>query len=530
MKKRAQFPDSYTYTILLRGFSLNAHESGVLAKALSVYHSMSAPNARVEPTIIHTNAVLKVCARANDMDALWGIAGNIPEKGPSSANAITYNTILNAIRQSLLVKVPIGESEEEAAMRKERGIMEGRRVWEEIIRKWRNADLVIEEELVCSMGRLLLAGARPRDWDDVLSLVEQTMDIPRLIPRLGTPARHEAGYPHLRAPNVPEELKFDDDHLAPSDASARGDEFLPIVPGGVGAAVSNTTPLTYAKASNNTLSMIQEACLKVVAGKAAEEYWDILTNPTTYGIAPDVNNLNFRLRLLRQTRSSAKVVDVLKKGFAANGLEPRPGTFRIAMSTCKRDKNNHNSMKHAGQILGLMMERLEDADPKTVIMYAELAITFPLAKGSDYTEALTRVAPAIHSIRLQLGVGGRERSDGNGPRSLRGPERQDAIQALQSVYGVFDKLINSNLISEEQKKPYKAERARLSAFLNRLSFRDGRGGQARQGEMKDSETQAKVEKLTDEGHGYMRPSNIRERSSEKARQSSDVPSGTTVAA
>ncbi|KAJ5024864.1 PPR repeat family-domain-containing protein, partial [Bipolaris maydis] len=58
MKKRAQFPDSYTYTILLRGLSLNAHTSGALSHALSIYHSLSAPNSRVEPSIIHTNAAL----------------------------------------------------------------------------------------------------------------------------------------------------------------------------------------------------------------------------------------------------------------------------------------------------------------------------------------------------------------------------------------------------------------------------------------------------------------------------------------
>jgi hypothetical protein len=197
MKKRQQFPDSYTYTILLRGLSINAHESGALGKALSIYHSMSAPNSRVEPSIIHTNAVLKVCARAVDMDALWGIVGKIPEKGAGSANAITYVTIINAIRQSLLLGMPVGETAEQLAVRKEQSIVEGRRIWEEIVAKWRNADLIIEEELVCAMGRLLLIGARPRDWDDVLSLVEQTMDIPRFVPRLGSPERTTAGFPRL---------------------------------------------------------------------------------------------------------------------------------------------------------------------------------------------------------------------------------------------------------------------------------------------------------------------------------------------
>ena len=296
MKKRAQFPDSYTYTILLRGLSINAHTSGALSKALSVYHSLSAPNSRVAPSIIHTNAALRVCARALDMDALWGIAGKIPESGPGAANEITYITILNSIRQSLLLNAPRGETEDETAARKECGIMEGRRIWEDIVSRWRNADLVINEELVCAMGRLLLMGSRPRDWDDVLSLVEQTMDVPRLVPRLGTWERREANFPNLRASGALEQYRFDEDHLVPGKAPIRGKEFLALIPPSVGGAVANT--LSYARPGNNTLSVVQEACQKIVAYKASQEYWDLLTDPAAYNIAPDLNNLNMRLRNL----------------------------------------------------------------------------------------------------------------------------------------------------------------------------------------------------------------------------------------
>ncbi|CAO2647813.1 Nn.00g087350.m01.CDS01 [Neocucurbitaria sp. VM-36] len=470
MKKRAQFPDSYTYTILLRGLSINAHTSGVLTKALSVYHSLSAPNSRVEPSIIHTNAALRVCARALDMDALWGVAGKIPETGAGAANVVTYITIINAIRQNLLVNAPKGETEDQVAARKERGIMEGRRMWEDIVGRWRNADLVIDEELVCAMARLLLVGSRPRDWDDVLSLIEQTMDIPRLVPRLGTSGRQEAGLPHLRAPNVPEQHRFDDDHLAPGKSSMRGDEFLALVPQGVGGAVSN--PLSYVRPGNNTLSVLQEACQKIVANKASQEYWDLLTDPTTYNIVPDLNNLHMRLRNLRQNRASAAAVKLLQEDIVGKGIEPRPGTFRIAMSTCVRDKNNHNSLKHASQILNIMSNTLEDADPKAVAMYAELATTFPLAKGSDLIDALTVLNPIVQNMRLQLGVGGQMKY-GNGVDAvyLKGQAREDAVSALRKINGVYDRLLFSNLIAEEQKPPFKVEKARLSAFINRVMFK-----------------------------------------------------------
>lgn len=471
MKKRAQFPDSYTYTILLRGLSINAHTSGVLQKALSVYHSLSAPNSRVEPSIIHTNAALRVCARAMDMDALWGVAGKIPESGPQAANRVTYITIINAIRQQVLLDVPRGESEDEAAARKERGIMEGRRMWENIIARWRSADLIIDEELICAMGRLLLLGSRPRDWDDVLSLIEQTMDLPRLVPRLGTAARNVSGNRQLRAPNIPSQYRFDDDHLTPDKAPMRGDEFLALTPQGVGRAVSN--PLSYIQPGNNTLSLIQESCLKIVANKAATEYWDLLTDPTTYNVIPDVNNLHMRLRTLRINRASGAAVSLLHDDMLAKGITPKPGTFRIAMSTCVRDKNNHNSLRHACEILQIMLKTVEDADAKAVGMYAELALSFPLAKGADLVDALTVLTPIVKSLRLQIGVGGEERFDsGHGASYLRGEERQDAMSAIRKVYAVYDKLLLSNMLPEEQKAPFKSERARLSSFIQRTTFKD----------------------------------------------------------
>jgi hypothetical protein len=157
----------------------------------------------------------------------------------------------------------------------------------------------------------------------------------------------------------------------------RGDEFLALHPQGVGGAVSN--PLSYAQPGNNALSIAQEACQKLVAKKAAQEYWELMTDPTTYNIAPDLNNLHMRLRNLRQDRASTAAVELLENDMVAKGITPKPGTFRIAMSTCVRDKNNHNSLRNASQILKIMMQMREDADSKAVGMYAELALTFPLA-------------------------------------------------------------------------------------------------------------------------------------------------------
>src|SRR2546421_9637627 len=132
MKKRAQPPDAFTYTILLRGLATHVNYPQSLAKALSIYHSLFAPNSSVKPSIIHTNAVLKVCARAKDLDSMWGIAARLPTTGKNAPDSLTFTTILNALRQN--ASEQMGEqvnSEAQQRHRKEKAIREGRRIWDD---------------------------------------------------------------------------------------------------------------------------------------------------------------------------------------------------------------------------------------------------------------------------------------------------------------------------------------------------------------------------------------------------------------
>lgn len=488
MKKRAQVPDSHTYLILLRGLANNAHHTSALTHALSTYHSMSAPNSKVAPAILHTNAMLKVCSRANNMDALWGVASKIPERGPGAANNLTFTTILNAIRQSLLVGVPVGLSEEETAARREEAVVQGRRIWEDVISKWRAADIFLDEELVCAMGRLLLVGSRPRDWDDVLSLVEQTMNIPRLVPRLGSEARAAAGLPTLRAPSVPEAYRKPDKHDSPSADKPRGEEFLHPTPKTVGGSKA-TSSLAYATPSNNTLSLIQEACLKIVARNATTEYWNLLTDPQAYGIVPDLNNLHMRLRILRQNRASHAALETLQHDIVGRGIAAYAGTFRIAMSACVRDKLNPHALAHAGAILDLMMATLPDADAKAVAMYADLAFGAPAGAGAAVVAALDRLELPLRSLRVQLTLGA-ERWDGvASTAALRGERREDALAAVRMVYRLHDRLLLRGEVAGGEAVMWKARRARLSSFINRIVWKDGQ-----RGERKEEEDRRKKER------------------------------------
>lgn len=182
---------------------------------------------------------------------------------------------------------------------------------------------------------------------------------------------------------------------------------------------------------------------------------------------------------MRQDRASSDALALLKGSFIAQKLPLSHGTFRIVMSTCVRDKNNHNSLRTGSEILGIMATVYEDYDAKTVTMYADLALSFPSAKGSDLVNALTFLRPAIQSFRIQLGVATAE-SRGEGmyrPKSasaiLSADARDDAIAALRKIYALMSKLLHSELLPEDQKPPFEKERAKLSAYLNRLGFQQG---------------------------------------------------------
>lgn len=453
MKKRAQFPDSHTYVILLRGLAVPPVHSETVGKAVTIYHSLAAPNSRVVQSIIHTNAALKVCARGYDMDSLWGIASRIPDKGPGAADNYTFTTILNAIRENALIKAGPREDDDATTMAMQTALEEGRRIWGDVVGKWRKGDLLIDEELVCAMGRILLVSMRPRDWDDILSLVEQTMDIPRLAARLGTPARKSQ---HLPMPRVlqkdAEPNEEDEEIIGEFDKDLIKSKKL----GGGGS-------VAYVKPSNNTLSLVMEACLKMAAPKIANDYWDLLTAQDSYSITPDMDNLNILLRLLRQSRSSTRVVEVLRNDILGQDIRPQRKTFRIAMSACNRDKNNPHVLDNASAILDMMESNRSELDLKSVQTYLDLSIA--TQDGRIISRALDRLAPTVKNIRSQISLG----SDRGAAAS--DSIKDDALLIFRTIIGATDQLMNKGLVPSEDNVMWTQRRAKLAAFVTRLNTR-----------------------------------------------------------
>lgn len=494
MKKRAQTPDAHTYTIIFKGCAEHKESTQALEKVLAIYHSMSADKCPVKPNTIHVNAVLKMCARAGDLDAMFAIADHLPEKGIRAPNNLTFTTILNGIRQKLLFTRFPEMSAVQSRNESHKLLIVARHLWSDVVKRWRQGDIWIDEELVCAMGRLLLTGDE-RDADDILSLVQQTMAIPRQFPSrpysMSAIAGDQEAQPTSTATPesvVPQSTPLRN-MISNSGSGSSEDAIIPFTE----VIVPKTTPpqgvAAFPVPGRNTLSLVMAALLNLKTNESAKPYWDILTSPP-YSIIPDGPNYADYLRVLRVTRSSKELVSVLTS-------MPREyltrGIFRIAMSTCVRDKNNPNSFNNAGKVLDLMQSTITTPDAKILEFYLELALKAPvpystpasssntpssyeeealLAKrkhGSIIARALQRLAPNLNSLRATLSFGDEET-----PR-LDGVERQqfaeDVERLARVMVSAYDKLMNNGMVDRRMYVPYSKERSKIAAYITRLQSR-----------------------------------------------------------
>ena len=408
---------------------------------------MYAENSPVKPSIIHTNAVLNVCARANDIDALFKVAAKLPERGKGAPDNMTFTTIINALCNAALNPRLSAEHQER---KRWEVVQQGCRMWQDIIGRWQNGEMLVDEEMVCAMARLLILGDTTEDCDDVLSLFEQMMKIPRLIPRLGDPARQthltpskaSVLFPLLDRPAEATDLEAEPtpqnsyrDQKESSSSLPSNHSSSPSLPRSVFDPVpltSSSVPRSYSRPSNRSLSALVDACTRMSALRAASSYWKLLTSPP-YSIIPDAESLHMSLRQFRVSRSSRQAVSLLSsmllpRSTGGYGIPAQPKTFRIAMSTCVRDANNPSAHMHAITILNAMALHLEEPDLRTFEMFVSLLEKSAKADRRRPVRAgLDASQPVIANLRSLLAYGAFSEKDESSQEDLfSGRERKRA--------------------------------------------------------------------------------------------------------
>jgi hypothetical protein len=508
MKKRAQVPDARTYTIIFNGASGHPSATESIGRVLSIYQSMLTDRCPVKPNTIHVNAILKMCARAQNMDAMFAIADRLPQKGLRAPNNMTYTTIINALRIYAVNDLRSTLTREQKERNRQKAMLDARRLWQDLSARWWQGDLWIDEELVCAMGRILLLG-EARDHDDIMSLVEQAMNIPRQAPRLPIPNMvNRKGQNHSLADG--------DGHresdLVPTESDRANDTHPIIIDQGQSQDAASTeepeatdndlhsallnqfqpTALTtsakapagaYARPGWNTLSLLMQSLLHPSLKETATKYWYLFT--TEYGLKPDADNYHTYLRILRAARASGDAVKLLKE-MPRSYLEKK--TFRIAMSTCQRDKNNHNAFVHSRRILDLMQQTQEVPDIPSLQVYLDLAMIAPLPNkktpqdnaesklvhGQQIMRALSRLGPSFVNIRSLLVTGDTSRA----AKESREVLLKDVLTLTRKMISAHDILLNRALVPAHLHEKLAAQRSKLTAFVTR--FKDGKRRSGRQ--------------------------------------------------
>lgn len=355
MKKRGQLPTAATYTTIFRGCAKSEHPKLAVAEAVKLYNNMLASE-RITPNTIHMNAVLQVCARAGDIETMFTIIKSRDQQQHRAADSMTYTTILHALRATIpkLERsdiIPVGRDELIAQT-----IQRARAIWEEVIAKWRAADITMDENLACAMGRILLMGDYHAN-NEIFQLLEQTMDIPK--------------DPELLSKEAWKGAKVKATSLSPAaDTDTASDiEILEAERNLVAQRRElNPSHKGFARPSNNAVSLAMEAIQNTGKVALARRYWIIFTK--IHGVVPDAQNWDALLKALRRGRSSTKTAGFLsempKRMMAMK-------TFRTAMNTCLRDNLNKSSFNNATRVLEIMLTSVRIPDMLTLRLYLRVA-------------------------------------------------------------------------------------------------------------------------------------------------------------
>ncbi|KKZ66662.1 hypothetical protein EMCG_00225 [[Emmonsia] crescens] len=455
MKKRGRKPSTFTYTIMFRGLARSSSKKAVQI-ALSIYKSLCLPSSGVKPNLLHANAILGVCSRHGNMDALWEVAGSLPERGYGAPDSRTFTIILNGLQAHTANEIKPLDPRSQAdgvAEKKAAVVREGKRIWADVVRRWKTGEFIVDQPLVSAMGHLLVFGQRKRDCLDVFALLHQTMGVPLLE---GVDAQLEAlrsreqkkiieqgiaevaeaqqksstESPELDKEStgndemnqalkeepkpLPEEPKLVSEELGlPAEEPERLDEqpeplseaeefkglFNPvdltqIRNNAQTNAKSRGPKITLPSPTNDELSMVLAACRTTPSGIAiGRAYWEHFTSgqnqPT---IKPDTHSFHEYLRLLRVARSSTETLRVIKEMLLGADMVERK-TFVIAISCCSRDRKNPHVLETAGELVGLMDTARVQPEPELLSKYLEL-VRYGLSEESvrESTPVLARMS------------------------------------------------------------------------------------------------------------------------------------------
>jgi hypothetical protein len=335
MKKRQQYPNDRTYTIIFRGLAScsNKHlaaQTAVKHFDLLLKNKDKDKATTVQPNSYHVNSVLTACTQAADMKALFYVINSLDDSKLAPTTQ-TYTIIFNALRHSTLRELEtIPDEEEQMANVKRSKLAEDvRGLWDEVYDKWLKSKLDLDEELVCSVGQALLLGPEKADKLQALDVIESTMDIPNYV----------GG------------RTFD---VSGRRRSHTGKPIPPVVPG------------------TRTLGLVLNLTREYGTVKPGLAYWKAMVD--NGWIVPDANNWLSLFFLLRRAHDSTTVGKILAdEKVPKEFLELRH--HRLAMYTCLADANHNDKVvQNSTKVVDSMLRTSKFPDLDILSMHLRVAL------------------------------------------------------------------------------------------------------------------------------------------------------------
>ncbi|KAL7786700.1 hypothetical protein V8C37DRAFT_391764 [Trichoderma ceciliae] len=442
MKKRGQLPNVQTFTVIFRGCAQSQHPKLAVAEAVKHYNILLTDK-RLQPNSIHLNAVLNVCARAGDLDSMFLIADTVNDstRAPTS---YTYTTIFNALRhQAPRDMDDIAPEQQDANVQK--AVDRAKSIWVEVIDKWRRAQLVIDEELVCSMGRLLLLSPKREEKREVLDLLYQTMSIPNLAKDTGTEAFQDAQMEKIAVTGAAKKM--------PSSRAV------------------------YAIPSRNTLALVLTTLASSKLTTCGIKYWNLLVRH--YGIVPDNDNWLRMFGMLKVAKASAHASSILSLIPDAY-IDAKH--YGIAMETCVRDNINPNVVANSNRVLDSMLTRLPVPDLHTLRLYLRVALVShfqfrervekgdPGGAKRDYglqlTTALAHLWEPYKKTHYHFFKESPKDNDSK-PAALYNSQRE-VIALARLMFSTFNKVINEKLLPENDARELRSVGAKINREIQKF--------------------------------------------------------------
>ncbi|KAL2020350.1 hypothetical protein VTK56DRAFT_8479 [Thermocarpiscus australiensis] len=474
MKKRAQIPNAKTYTIIFRGCAESIHPKLAVAEATRIYNFMLHYGA-LKPNTIHMNAVLEVCSRAGDMENLFTVlaSANDQLRAPDTA---TYTIILNALRyEASKADRGLGLIDADVKREIQKNLDRARAIWVEVIARWRAAKILLDEQLVCAMGKALTVGDY-KDNASVLDLLEQTMKIPRFDKSGGTlPAAPKAksepevgSEPQSSAADPPQASKEEEE---PATTPAPG-TLSPAERRKLAASRPVGSPI-YPEPGKLTLSLVLTALANTKKTSHAAKYWDYFTR--VRGVTPDTENYFCYLRALSVGHASAQTAEVVAAmpPSIVNFI-----TFRIAFGTCIRDNLNKDAFRNACNIFDLMTARLRYADPLAMRLFLHCARSSvrhfyhqgPAGKLAHGRQLTTAVDKMWEPFRILVGSFSYPTAATTSPRhedAMQRGDLQEVMATARRMIAAMDVVCNEQMADAETIEILRRRRVILQKLVER---------------------------------------------------------------